>query len=54
MSGDLGGHSISGWSFPDASPIQSPGPFVSDIPTFPPPCFEIMYAEMSYGSLLAT
>jgi hypothetical protein len=25
MSGDLGGHSISGWSFPDASPIQRPG-----------------------------
>ena len=25
MSGDLGGHSISGWSFPDARPIQRPG-----------------------------
>jgi hypothetical protein len=25
MSGDLGGHSISCWSFPDAHPIQRPG-----------------------------
>jgi hypothetical protein len=25
MSGDLGGHSINGWSFPDARPIQRPG-----------------------------
>ena len=25
MSGGLGGHSISGWSFPDARPIQRPG-----------------------------
>jgi hypothetical protein len=25
MSGDLGGHSNSGWSFPDARPIQRPG-----------------------------
>jgi len=25
MSGDLGGHSISGWSFPDACLIQCPG-----------------------------
>jgi len=25
MSGDLGGHSISGWSFPDARPVQRPG-----------------------------
>jgi len=24
-SGDLGGHGISGWSFPDAHPIQRPG-----------------------------
>ena len=29
MSGDLGGHSISGWSFPDARPIQRPGNTVS-------------------------
>jgi hypothetical protein len=25
MSGDLGGHSISGWSFPDVRPIHRPG-----------------------------
>jgi hypothetical protein len=25
MLGDLRGHSISGWSFPDARPIQRPG-----------------------------
>jgi len=25
MSGDLGGHSNSGWSFPDARRIQRPG-----------------------------
>jgi hypothetical protein len=25
ISGDLGGHSMSGWSFPDARPIQRPG-----------------------------
>jgi len=25
MSGDLGGHSDGGWSFPDARPIQRPG-----------------------------
>jgi hypothetical protein len=25
MSGDFGGHSISGWSFPDTRPIQRPG-----------------------------
>jgi hypothetical protein len=25
MLGDLGGHSISGWSFPDARPIQRAG-----------------------------
>ena len=25
MSGDLGGHSVSGWSFPDSHPIQHPG-----------------------------
>ena len=25
MSGDLGGHSISGWSFAEARPIQRPG-----------------------------
>ena len=25
MSGDFGGHSVSGWSFPDARPVQHPG-----------------------------
>ena len=32
MSGDLGGHSDGGWSFPDARPIQRPGNTVQ-VPT---------------------